>query len=65
MKEIELTKWDLKYISEMAHRIFIDRDAALYGHENFNAYCFTEAIKSYCASKGWIIRDGKIYENEV
>lgn len=63
MTEVTLDKYDLRYIFENGHRLFLEKSGREFAsYENFLCHCITTAFISYVASKNWIVKDGKIYE---
>ena len=64
--EVTLTDKDYKSIAEAAHRLFTSKStSARIKYNSLLCECFVEAFKGYVASKGWIVKDGKIWQNLI
>ena len=63
MIEYTLTKSELQTIRSYAHDLFTENGTKFnQGYDGFLTECFVEAIKWFCASKGLVIKNGKIYK---
>lgn len=61
MKEIELTNYDLSRIKDLAHKEWINNSMK---DDTFLCQCYMTAIKVYLNSRGIVLKDGKLYEQE-